>query len=68
MDEFLAGDRSVREEMFQAHAKLEDFCEKRNLEAKAQKSVLGKLQSMAGTSQGNDTYSKSVRTQDAIAI
>lgn len=68
MDEFLAGDRSVREELFQAHAKLEGFCEKRNLEAKAQKSVLGKLQSMAGTSQGNDTHSKSVRIQDAIAI
>lgn len=68
MDEFLAGDRSVREELFQTHAKLESFCEKRNLEAKAQKSVLRRLQNMAGTSQSNDTHQRSVRAQDAIAI
>ena len=68
MDTFLAGDRSVREELFQAHAKLESFCEKRNLEAKAQISVLGKLQNMTGSSRKDELHQKPVRTQDAIAI
>lgn len=68
MYEFLAGDRSVREALFQAHSKLEGFCEKRNLEAKAQKSVSERFQSTVAPSQRNDTHQKTVRTQDAIAI
>lgn len=68
MDEFLAGNRTDREELFQAHAKTEAFCTQRNEEAKEAVSVLGKLQNKATSFHESGESRKSMNKQESIAI